>query len=709
VVAAAVLAAGAGLWADEVLVDFGAMNPPPRSYDATTSVTVVDTADGEAVRMESERGNRPGRTWPSIAATAPGGGWDLSQYEWLEADVRNVGEYPVTVVLRIRNEGGSYKLNANAGRATVAPGRTGTIRTLLRKRMFDHEPVDLGELSLAYPLYANNATYTIDPTRVHVCEILVARHYRDYPFALEVRTVRMGGEESLPPSVYRLPEEPFPLIDRYGQFMHDTWPNKIEGPEDLEAWREREAADLARNSEPATWSRYGGYAAGPQLEATGHFRTEKHEGKWWLVDPEGKLFFSTGVNGVNFWSCITQIEDRRHWFEQVPGTVFTRVLPKSPFRSEQVDGDVTNVMDGNLARKYGEGWKQTYVDLTLRRLRSWGINTIGQGASPEFLGTGRIAYTFTLSAVGRPIEASSGPWSKFPDVFDESFEAALRRTLTSPKLSATREDPWCIGYYSHNELAWGAPITFAVWIMRSPADQTAKQVLVGDLKEAHGNEVAQLNTAWETDYESWDALLDETDLKALATERMRDDFVAFGLKATDRYFEVCKRAIEAEAPNKLYLGCRFAGELRPEVVDACARHSDVITYNLYKTSIEALRVPTDVDKPVMITEFNFSAADARYFYNPGFVQAALRTQDERAEAFTRYVTEALRDPRIVGCHWHRYTDDPPTGNLINENNQWGFVDICDTPYAEIIAASRALSEAMFGIRLGEEEQGGTER
>ena len=87
--------------------------------------------------------------------------------------------------------------------------------------------------------------------------------------------------------------------------------------------------------------------------------------------------------------------------------------------------------------------------------------------------------------------------------------------------------------------------------------------------------------------------------------------------------------------------------------------------------------------------------------SPGFVQAALRTEEDRAAAFTRYVTEALRDPRIVGCHWHRYTDDPVTGNLIGENNQWGFVDICDTPYEELIAASREIGETMFAVRLGE--------
>ena len=38
--------------------------------------------------------------------------------------------------------------------------------------------------------------------------------------------------------------------------------------------------------------------SGPKLRATGFFRAEKVGGKWWLVDPEGHLFFSLGVTCV---------------------------------------------------------------------------------------------------------------------------------------------------------------------------------------------------------------------------------------------------------------------------------------------------------------------------------------------------------------------------------------------------------------------------
>jgi len=45
-------------------------------------------------------------------------------------------------------------------------------------------------------------------------------------------------------------------------------------------------------------------------------------------------------------------------------------------------------------------------------------------------------------------------------------------------------------------------------------------------------------------------------------------------------------------------------------------------------------------------------------------------------------------------------DDPPSGNFIGENGQWGFVDICDTPYTELIGAARKFQETVLDIRLG---------
>ncbi|TWT84050.1 hypothetical protein CA13_55260 [Planctomycetes bacterium CA13] len=90
-----------------------------------------------------------------------------------------------------------------------------------------------------------------------------------------------------PPSEQQLRSEFFPFVDRYGQYMHGTWPGKTRSAGAIAAQHQAELVDLDAHPGPVDWDRYGGWAAGKKLEATGHFRTEKYRWKWWLVDPEG--------------------------------------------------------------------------------------------------------------------------------------------------------------------------------------------------------------------------------------------------------------------------------------------------------------------------------------------------------------------------------------------------------------------------------------
>jgi len=86
-------------------------------------------------------------------------------------------------------------------------------------------------------------------------------------------------------------------------------------------------------------------------------------------------------------------------------------------------------------------------------------------------------------------------------------------------------------------------------------------------------------------------------------------------------------------------------------------------------------------------------------FHTGLVPVA--NQRERATTYTAYVRGALANPQCVGVHWFQYQDEPTTGRVYDEENyQIGFVDIADTPYAETIAASRALGRALYKSRSG---------
>ena len=114
-----------------------------------------------------------------------------------------------------------------------------------------------------------------------------------------------------------------------------------------------------------------------------------------------------------------------------------------------------------------------------------------------------------------------------------------------------------------------------------------------------------------------------------------------------------------------------------------------------------LQLPDGIDKPVVIGEWHFGALDRGKFH------ASLRPvadQQARGEAYEKYVRSALQNPLVVGTHWHQFGDQSTTGRDDGENFQNGFVDVCDTPYAETIAACRRIGYQLYDVRAAQTER-----
>jgi hypothetical protein len=172
----------------------------------------------------------------------------------------------------------------------------------------------------------------------------------------------------------------------------------------------------------------------------------------------------------------------------------------------------------------------------------------------------------------------------------------------------------------------------------------------------------------------------------------------------DRYYRQVSAVAKELMPDVLYLGSRLDYhdwpdeiESRKEIVRIAARYCDVISFNFYKFTLDDVALPAGVDRPAIIGEFHMGALDRGLFHT------GLRSvvdQNHRAEAYRNYVTSALHNPAIVGAHWFQCYDEATTGRGDGENYQIGFLDICDTPYWETIAAAREVGSALYSIRTG---------
>ena len=682
------LGAGNRCLADGAEGDLPLVAPLNLSYFtniSTTDATVSLSGSGEHAVLHVATGHTAKS--PGLTLAAPNGHWDLMLCAEIMAFVKNVGSNPVTLSCRVDNPGADGRNHCVNGDVTLAPGQSDNLCVELKRTSGDQLEGKLFGMR-GYPVLLGGPG-TVDPANVTQILLFVAEPSDEHVF--EVSNLRASGRYT-PPTAWTSDATPFfPFIDTFGQYRHKDWPGKTKSLADLAGKRHAEAAELASMPGPKEWDKYGGWSSGPLFQTDGFFRTQKFNGKWWLVDPDGHLFFSHGIDCVGY-DEPTPITGRETWFQDFPGhrPEFEGFFTQGHGVMGYYDGKTFacfSFLEANLLRKYGPEWKTIYTALTHQRLRSWGVNTICNWSDSGIKALHRTPFTECIGSDGtRMIEGSSGYWGKFPDVFDPSFEQRLESASHHVPCAG---DPWCLGYFCDNELSWGDDTSIAAAALKSSADQPAKKVFVANLKAKYG-EIAKLNAAWGTNIKSWEALLQgrvEPDLV-----RARDDLTGFYTIAAERYFRIARDALKAAAPHQLFLGCRINWG-NPLTAAAAAKYCDVVSYNIYKRSVADYVIPGGADVPLLVGEFHFGALD-RGLFHPGLVE--LPNQTARAQAYRDYVEGALHHPQFVGCHWFQFHDQPVLGRAGDEENyQIGFLDVADTPYVETIAAVRSVGYNLY--------------
>lgn len=654
------------------------------------------------------RAEKPGLA-PEISLRPAEKIWDLAAYGEVAVPVINRGTRQVRVWLRVAD-------TKSVTRSREDP-RTG--RSHEAVVLPDGRPVWLFVL-LGGPEAAPYANKMISLRQLPADFVRRGEVKGDSVAAISLGAIGLGADESVefgavvargtPAPRRDLPEaEAFPLFDDYGQYRHHDWPDKIRVESDFAVRREREESDLRSNPRPTNWDGYGGWSDGPRLKATGYFRVEKVDGKWWWVDPEGQLFWSHGVVRVGTRIRVggvyrgTPLPDREYLFrlppKDTPLGAFYGTEPQATrfYYVGRHNHAVYDFLEANLFRKYGSDWAEKYAEQAQRRLASWGLNTVANSSDPAVYLLRRTPYTAVLYSAplggdDHRIAGSGGNWGKLPDPFDPGWRALMDRTLRT-ELKDVLNDPWCLGFFVDNELNWGAVHYLAEATLSSPEGQPAKRVFLDNLQRKYGG-IEALNASWKTQHASWADLSRSTAIPNRTLAGADRDLRDFSREVIEAYFRGCRDAVKAAAPNHLYLGVRFARSNEFSMQSA-ARYCDVISINPYAATVDDLTLPEGIDRPILVGEFHFGALDRGPFASALVLVA---DQAARARAYVGYVTSALRNPRVIGTHWFQYFDQPTSGRFDSENYQTGLVDLCDTPYWETIEACREMSRKMYPLR-----------
>ncbi len=618
-----------------------------------------------------------GGGWPGLSLRPPADYWDLSPWSALEATAENLDlRDQVEFHMRIFSDSGEPGKSRTAY-ATFAlnPGEKKTVRMLL--------PHAERGFALPFPAKFKGAPEGVDRApNLHIDRISRLDLYSQYPHKstrdgvvrLRVTGLRPVLPYQKPAIIEKGAAAFFPFVDAYGQYLHADWPEKIRSDADLAVRRDREAETLKHGTRIAAWNRFGGWAAGPQLEATGFFRTEKHRGKWYLVDPEGRLFLSNGVNAVQSFDDFTCRNPE--WFQ-------------TPVAS----GQNLDFARGNLLRKYGQPLFPLFYERSHRRLELWGLNTIGGWSDAGLCRQAKTPYTPVLFDRGK-----SPRVGKIFDPFDPAFARELDEEMNSEKFKWSLNDPWCIGYFVTNELHFGGRADLARETLKTPPGTPAREAMTEFLRQRHTGDIAALNRSWESAYASWEEF-GRTAVPPAAAGAPAD-LEAFSDHFTAEFFRRSREVVKKNAPNQLYLGSRFNGNCHPDrpwLFQLAARYCDVVSFNNYSNSVAQYMLADLPDVPLLVGEFALNVRD-RGLFNDGLRTAGM-TQLDRVDGYRKYWQGVLAHPNLVGAHWFTWLDQPLTGRFDGENYQFGLVDVADTPYAELTRAMRQMGEEMYERRF----------
>jgi hypothetical protein len=483
------------------------------------------------------------------------------------------------------------------------------------------------------------------------------------------------------------------LLDDLGQSKLHEWEGKTKSADEMKQRLTRQFADAAQHSLPETFSRWGGWKE-KRLEPGGYFKTYHDGHRWWLVDPDGYLFWSTGLDcvRVDTDANISGLKDALSW------------LPQSDERYREAfyqRGGVAyaNYLAANLIRVFGpQNWYEKWSQIVTAEMRRLRFNTIANWSDWQVASRASIPYVRPL---GRDQETFPCVFRDFPDVFHPDFEQ-FTAAFAEP-LRETAQDPALIGYFLMNEPTWGfarqSPATGMLYNMPACHSRAELAAFLGkryvdqaDFQAAWEIEISLAEIA-EGDAQQW--LLKKGTLSVPAQRDLAD----FSEIMVDRYFGLLSKACRQVDPNHLNLGIRYY-TTPPKWALKGMQHFDVFSMNCYRPRVpgdEMAQISALLNMPVLIGEWHFGALDVGL---PASGIGHVPDQEARGKAYRIYLEDAAAKPWCVGVHYFTLYDQSALGRFDGENYNIGFLDVCNRPYPHLAEAAITSHERMYAVADG---------
>lgn len=448
---------------------------------------------------------------------------------------------------------------------------------------------------------------------------------------------------------------------------------------------------------------YGGWA-GIQSEATGFFRVEKIDQRWWFITPDGHPFFMNSPSGAG---ATADPSSELSVFEADNYAKLTQDMGFNIIGAY----DLFGVVGGNVPLSEGR-WTAGFPENT-----------------PYF-----------ISLFIEQVEYGS---ASVIDYFNPEWEERIREA-NIPVLARFKDDPSLMGYIYSIELHWFPDHKRQTHVfddyMQLPAEAPGKTVLIDFMRDYYKDDIAELNRHWDTNLMNFEALAEldwlgpesffpapkwegqnnydlsglifgileglffaSWDRERLLSEHQAELKAKFSGIPAEKYYQTVHDLVREFDPNHLILGDQqvvISGSR--EATKFAAKYTDVYSVNPYPTNFWASLfaqtlllltsggytegllstgfssdLVSDIqnvigDKPMWI-EFGVIGDDTAHPNDEPGNFSILKNQEERTEFMELAYDLYLQSNQIIGIQYFTWVDQLAEypGDFINENNQFG--------------------------------------
>ena len=389
---------------------------------------------------------------------------------------------------------------------------------------------------------------------------------------------------------------------------------------------------------------YGGFTT-LKSTATGFFRTEKINNRWWVIDPVGNAFIVKAVNSIKI------------------GT--------SP----------NNKIAFDSIYKTGDNW----IFQTYQQLKNIGFNSSGSWSEVELIRnmneTRKTHFVSTTQlnilsdfAKTKEKKSANGEMSVLAYIFDADFETFVKNKCS--KLEAIKNDPNLLGHFSDNELAF--------------QDNLIKKF-------------ASINDKRNPAYLFLKKWLNENNVDSLNFTKVQSE--QFSAAVGNEYYKIVAVNLKKFDPNHMYIGSRIHAAVKDNTyfLNSMDKYVDIASINYYGfwnlSEKHKKLFSTQLTKPYFITEFYTKGEDSKM----GNITGAgwlVKTQNDRGNHYQNFCLHLLKEANCVGWHWFKYQDNDPEDKLAdpsNNDSNKGIVNTRYQAYNVLTDKMKQINEQVFGL------------